>query len=90
MLNIVLVEPEIPQNCGNIARTCAATGSHRPDVDTLRLCGLCVAPVVRSAHGDSVRPPAPVSSRNVVHQIMVAGTDATFQKLHETAEISFR
>jgi tRNA (cytidine/uridine-2'-O-)-methyltransferase len=27
MLNIVLVEPEIPQNCGNIARTCAATQS---------------------------------------------------------------
>ncbi len=27
MLNIVLVEPEIPQNCGNIARTCAATDS---------------------------------------------------------------
>ena len=27
MLNIVLVQPEIPQNCGNIARTCAATGS---------------------------------------------------------------
>ena len=26
MLNIVLVEPEIPQNCCNIARTCAATG----------------------------------------------------------------
>ncbi len=26
-VNIVLVEPEIPQNCGNIARTCAATGS---------------------------------------------------------------
>ena len=27
MLHIVLVEPEIPPNCGNIARTCAATGS---------------------------------------------------------------
>lgn len=27
MINIVLVEPEIPQNTGNIARTCAATGS---------------------------------------------------------------
>ena len=27
MFNIVLVEPEIPQNAGNIARTCAATGS---------------------------------------------------------------
>ena len=27
MLNIVLVEPLIPQNTGNIARTCAATGA---------------------------------------------------------------
>ena len=27
MLHIVLVEPEIPANTGNIARTCAATGS---------------------------------------------------------------
>lgn len=27
MINIVLVEPEIPQNTGNIARTCAVTGS---------------------------------------------------------------
>ena len=27
MLHIVLVEPEIPQNCGNVARTCAATRS---------------------------------------------------------------
>lgn len=26
-INIVLVEPEIPQNTGNIARTCAATGA---------------------------------------------------------------
>jgi tRNA (cytidine/uridine-2'-O-)-methyltransferase len=27
MMHIVLVEPEIPQNAGNIARTCAATGA---------------------------------------------------------------
>lgn len=27
MLHIVLVEPEIPPNTGNIARTCAATGT---------------------------------------------------------------
>lgn len=27
MLNIVLLEPEIPQNTGNIARTCAALGA---------------------------------------------------------------
>ena len=28
MFHIVLVEPEIPQNAGNIARTCSATGTH--------------------------------------------------------------
>lgn len=27
-LNIVLIEPEIPANTGNIARTCALTGAH--------------------------------------------------------------
>ena len=27
MFHVVLVEPEIPQNTGNIARTCAATGT---------------------------------------------------------------
>jgi tRNA (cytidine/uridine-2'-O-)-methyltransferase len=32
-LHVVLVEPEIPQNTGNIARLCAATQSH------LHLCG---------------------------------------------------
>ena len=35
MLNIVLVEPEIPQNCGNIARTCAATGARLHLVEPL-------------------------------------------------------
>jgi tRNA (cytidine/uridine-2'-O-)-methyltransferase len=27
MLHVILVEPEIPQNTGNIARTCAVTGA---------------------------------------------------------------
>ena len=27
MLHIVLVEPEIPSNTGNISRTCAITGT---------------------------------------------------------------
>lgn len=35
MLNIVLVEPEIPQNTGNIARTCAATGARLHLVEPL-------------------------------------------------------
>lgn len=34
-LNIVLVEPEIPQNTGNIARTCAATGARLHLVEPL-------------------------------------------------------
>ena len=33
-LNIVLVEPQIPQNTGNIARTCAVTGA----ADALLMC----------------------------------------------------
>ncbi len=28
MLNIVLIEPQIPQNTGNISRTCAIVGAH--------------------------------------------------------------
>jgi tRNA (cytidine/uridine-2'-O-)-methyltransferase len=49
VLNIVLMEPEIPQNTGNIVRTCAATGAvlHiiRPmgfavDDKQLKRCGL--------------------------------------------------
>jgi len=47
--HIVLVEPEIPANTGNIARTCAATGTHlhlvqplgfRTDDRTLKRAGL--------------------------------------------------
>lgn len=33
--HIVLVEPEIPQNTGNIARLCAATGAHLHLVEPL-------------------------------------------------------
>ena len=48
-INIVLVEPEIPQNTGNIARTCAATGASlhlvkpmgfTPDATKLKRAGL--------------------------------------------------
>ena len=35
MLNIVLVEPEIPPNTGNIARTCAAVGARLHLVEPL-------------------------------------------------------
>ncbi|MDO4182955.1 MAG: tRNA (cytidine(34)-2'-O)-methyltransferase [Coriobacteriia bacterium] len=35
MLNIVLIEPEIPQNTGNIARTCACIGARLHLVEPL-------------------------------------------------------
>ena len=35
MLNVVLVEPEIPPNTGNIGRLCLATGSHLHLVEPL-------------------------------------------------------
>ncbi len=37
-LNIVLVEPQIPQNTGNIARTCAATGVRLHLVEPMGFC----------------------------------------------------
>lgn len=49
ILNIVLVEPQIPQNTGNVARTCAATGARlhlvepmgfKPDDAKLKRAGL--------------------------------------------------
>jgi len=48
-LNIVMVEPQIPQNTGNVARTCAATGARlhlvgpmafEPDDKKLKRAGL--------------------------------------------------
>lgn len=35
MLKVVLVEPEIPQNAGNIARTCACVGAELHLVEPL-------------------------------------------------------
>ena len=61
--NIVLVEPEIPQNTGNIVRTCAATGSDlhlvRPlGFDTsdkmLKRAGLDYWNFVKIAYYDSI------------------------------------
>jgi tRNA (cytidine/uridine-2'-O-)-methyltransferase len=60
--HIVLVEPEIPANTGNIARTCAATGSYlhlvRPlgfstDDKTLKRAGLDYWHAVKVVYHDS-------------------------------------
>lgn len=63
-LHIVLVEPEIPANTGNIARTCAATGIHlhlvrplgfRTDDATLKRAGLDYWYAVNIEYHDSFR-----------------------------------
>ncbi|PZD94304.1 tRNA (uridine(34)/cytosine(34)/5-carboxymethylaminomethyluridine(34)-2'-O)-methyltransferase TrmL [Paenibacillus sambharensis] len=60
--HIVLVEPEIPANTGNIARTCAATGAHLhlvhplgflTDDRTLKRAGLDYWHAVHVEHHDS-------------------------------------
>lgn len=59
MLNIVLFEPEIPQNCGNIIRLCANVGAHLHliaplgftwDDKRLRRSGLDYHEFVRAEH----------------------------------------
>ncbi|KAA8999643.1 tRNA (uridine(34)/cytosine(34)/5-carboxymethylaminomethyluridine(34)-2'-O)-methyltransferase TrmL [Paenibacillus spiritus] len=61
-LHIVLVEPEIPANTGNISRTCAATGTHlhlvrplgfRTDDAALKRAGLDYWPAVHIEYHDS-------------------------------------
>ncbi|MCK5153470.1 MAG: tRNA (uridine(34)/cytosine(34)/5-carboxymethylaminomethyluridine(34)-2'-O)-methyltransferase TrmL [Spirochaetales bacterium] len=63
-INIVLVEPEIPQNTGNIARTCAAIGANlhlvRPlgfsvDDKYLRRAGLDYWNLLTVSYYDSVQ-----------------------------------
>lgn len=61
-LHIVLVEPEIPANTGNISRTCAATNTHlhlvrplgfRTDDASLKRAGLDYWPSVKLEYHDS-------------------------------------
>ncbi|MEF2966879.1 tRNA (uridine(34)/cytosine(34)/5-carboxymethylaminomethyluridine(34)-2'-O)-methyltransferase TrmL [Paenibacillus sp. M1] len=63
-LHIVLVEPEIPANTGNIARTCAATGTYlhlvrplgfRTDDKTMKRAGLDYWYAVNIEYHDSFR-----------------------------------
>ncbi len=81
--HIVLVEPEIPANTGNIARSCAATGAHlhlvRPlgfqtDDKTLKRAGLDYWHAVNVHYYDSF---AEVEQRFAGHHFYFASTRAT-------------
>ncbi|MBD3917537.1 tRNA (uridine(34)/cytosine(34)/5-carboxymethylaminomethyluridine(34)-2'-O)-methyltransferase TrmL [Paenibacillus sp. PR3] len=81
--HIVLVEPEIPANTGNIARTCAATGTHlhlvrplgfRTDDATLKRAGLDYWYAVNLTYYDSFEE---VKERFQGHRFFMASTRAT-------------
>ena len=83
MVNIVLVEPEIPQNCGNIARTCAATYSRLHLVEPLgfdisekavRRAGLDYWPMVDLTVYQSL---GDLFARNRIAELWLATTKAT-------------
>ncbi|GGF97270.1 tRNA (uridine(34)/cytosine(34)/5-carboxymethylaminomethyluridine(34)-2'-O)-methyltransferase TrmL [Paenibacillus abyssi] len=80
--HIVLVEPEIPANTGNIARTCAATGTHlhlvRPlgfqtDDRTLKRAGLDYWHAVHVEYHDSFQE---VMDQNPESRFFFASTRA--------------
>jgi tRNA (cytidine/uridine-2'-O-)-methyltransferase len=81
--HIVLVEPEIPANTGNISRTCAATGTFlhlvRPlgfntDDKTLKRAGLDYWPSVKLEYHDSF---AEVKEKYADARFFFATTKAT-------------
>ncbi|UVI31802.1 tRNA (uridine(34)/cytosine(34)/5-carboxymethylaminomethyluridine(34)-2'-O)-methyltransferase TrmL [Paenibacillus spongiae] len=81
--HIVLVEPEIPANTGNIARTCAATGTHlhlvRPlgfntDDKTLKRAGLDYWYAVNLTYYDSFEE---VKEKNPQGRFFFASTRAS-------------
>ncbi|MWC26857.1 tRNA (uridine(34)/cytosine(34)/5-carboxymethylaminomethyluridine(34)-2'-O)-methyltransferase TrmL [Paenibacillus sp. MMS18-CY102] len=81
--HIVLVEPEIPANTGNIARTCAATGTHlhlvrplgfRTDDATLKRAGLDYWYAVNISYYDSF---SEVEERFEGHRFFYASTRST-------------
>ena len=82
MLNIVLVEPLIPQNTGNIARTCAATGARLHLIEPLgfdisekavKRAGLDYWPMVDLTVYQSLEE---LFSRNQVDDLWLATTKA--------------
>lgn len=81
--HIVLVEPEIPANTGNISRTCAATGTHlhlvhplgfQTDDRTLKRAGLDYWHSVKLEYHNSF---AEVEAKYAGHRFFLATTKAT-------------
>lgn len=75
MINIVLVEPEIPQNAGNIVRTCAATGCK---LYMVRPLGFQLDDKHYKRAGLDYFPLSNITIVNKFEEILTANPDATF------------
>ena len=75
MINIVLVEPEIPQNTGNIVRTCAATGCNLYLVKPL---GFSLDDKQYKRAGLDYFPLSNIKVVDKFEEILNTNTDATF------------
>ena len=91
-IHIVLVEPEIPPNTGNIARSCAATGAHlhlvKPlgfsiDDRSLKRAGLDYWPFVKLEVHESLEE---FSQKYQGRQMYLATTKGT----HRHTDVSFQ
>ena len=75
MINIVLVEPEIPQNAGNIVRTCAGTGSK---LYMVRPLGFELDDKKYKRAGLDYFPLSNINIVDSIEEIFEANKDATF------------
>ena len=75
MINIVLVEPEIPQNAGNIVRTCAATGCN---LYMVRPLGFELDDKKYKRAGLDYFPLSNIKIYNSIDEIFAENKDATF------------
>lgn len=91
MINIVLVEPEIPQNAGNIVRTCAATGCKLYMVKPL---GFELDDKHYKRAGLDYFPLSSITIVDSIHEILDNNKDKTFyfastKSKHTYADVSY-
>ena len=86
MFNIVLVQPEIPQNTGNISRTCAVTGCR---LHLVRPLGFSVDDRYLKRAGLDYWNELEIYYYDSFEELEAAHPDARFHLLSTHAEASF-
>lgn len=85
-LNVVLVEPEIPQNTGNIARLCACTGTNLYLVGKL---GFSLSNKYTKRSGLDYWESVNIQKIDTLEQLQAENKDANFYYLTTKSEKSF-